>query len=79
MAQTEPLGSDGCVAGLPLRGEERKEGFAGDAERWWLAQAPHGCLLDLIHEGDEVLMERAVFLIFFWNFFSNFFFRFFFF
>ena len=24
-----------------------------------MAQAPHGCLLDLIHEGDEVLMERA--------------------
>ena len=59
MAQIEPLGDDGSVAGLPLRGEERKEGFAGDAERWWLAQAPHGCLLDLIHEGDEVLMERA--------------------
>jgi hypothetical protein len=44
---------------LPLRGEERKEGIAGDAERWWLAQASHGCLLDLIHEGDEVLMERT--------------------
>ena len=59
MAHTEPLGNDGCVAALPLRGEERKEGIAGDAERWWLAQASHGCLLDLIHEGDEVLMERA--------------------
>ena len=59
MAHTEPLGDDGSVASLPLRGEERKEGFAGDAERWWLAQASHGCLLDLIHEGDEVLMERA--------------------
>ena len=58
LAQTEPLGNDGCVAGLPLGGEEGKEGLAGDAERWWLAQAPHGCLLDFVHEGDEVLVER---------------------
>ena len=34
LAHTEPLGNDGCVAALPLRGEERKEGIAGDAERW---------------------------------------------
>ena len=38
---------------------ERKVSRVNHAERWWLAQAPHGCLLDLIHEGDEVLMERA--------------------
>ena len=59
LAKTEPLGDDGCVASLPLRGEEGKEGLAGDAERWLLAQAPRGRLLDLVHEGDEVFVERA--------------------
>ena len=59
LTEAKPLADDGCIAGLPLGGEKGEEGLAGDAERWWLAQAPRGRLLDLIHEGDEVIVERA--------------------
>ena len=66
LAHAKPLCDDGCIAGLPFRGEEGEERLARDAERGWTAKAPRGRLLDLIHEGDEVLMEgtKGVVLIF---------------
>ncbi len=59
LAQAEPLTDDGRIAGLPLTGEEGEEGLARDAERRRLAQAPHGSLLDLYNELDEILVESA--------------------
>ena len=59
LAQTEPLADNGRIAGLPLRGEKGEEGLARDAKRRRLAQAPHGRFLDLIHELNEIFMERT--------------------